>query len=545
MKLHYTGKTWLLSIGLCCAPLCARTFYVDATAGNDAATGLNTALAWKSLIPVNAFTFQLGDSILFKNGGQFTGQLFPKGSGTSANPIYVGVYGTGNLPLIQTQGQFGDAVLLQNISWWTINGLELTNTGTTRATTRRTGVHLLSNNGGIVSGIRLRNLYVHDVNGNLVKSNTNEGQGILFESATSTSRFDDLLIENCHLVRTDRNGICQYTSNSTRSTKVVIRNNLLEDIGGDGIKTWGSDGALIEYNVIHGGRMRANDNAAGIWPFASDNTVIQFNEVSGMKGIMDGMGYDADYQCRNSLFQYNYSHDNEGGFLLICAPGNSYSQNTVFRYNISVHDGIDSSRIFQLGGKATNTWIYNNTVYVAAGQNIPLISDNEWSGGNADSTYFYNNIFYVDGKVRYVWNLSKHNFFLSNVFYGNHTSPPADPLGLTSKPPLRNPGADADGSAGAAAYGFPAAAAAFATGNIIANNGGRDFFGYAVPSNRAPYIGASQFSTGTAIRLLSHSPSSDFKNGSRAIEIRDLRGRIIDFSSRKNESVILEWGKEK
>ena len=50
---------------------------------------------------------------------------------------------------------------------------------------------------------------------------------------------------------------------------MVIRNNLLEDIGGDGIKIWGSNGALVEHNIIRGGRMRAQDAAAGIWPFDS------------------------------------------------------------------------------------------------------------------------------------------------------------------------------------------------------------------------------------------------------------------------------------
>ena len=506
----------------------ARTFYVDAVAGHDAATGLSNALAWKSLTPVNAFTFQAADSILFKNGTQYTGSLIPKGSGTATSPIYVGVYGTGNAPLIQAQGLSPDALLLQNVSYWIVNGLELTNTGATRATTRRTGVHLTSTGSAIISGIRLRNLYVHDVNGNIVKSNTNEGQGILFESS-GTSRFDDLIIENCHLVRTDRNGICQYTSGSVRSTRVIIRNNLLEDIGGDGIKTWGSNGALLEYNVIHGGRMRAQDNAAGIWPFASDSTVIQFNEVSGMKGTMDGMSYDADYQCRGSLFQYNYSHDNEGGFLLICAPGNSYSTNTVFRYNISVHDGIDASRIFQIGGKATNTWIYNNTIYLAANQNVPIITDNEWSGGNADSTYFYNNIFYVDGTTHYVWNLSKHNFFQNNVFYGNHTMPPADSRAITAKPPLSNAGSDINGMAATgAAYKFSAAAPAFATGVVIANNGGRDFMGNIVPSTTAPYVGAIQYGTASVILPFSSAHLRGLKNGMVGFELRNLLGRKME-----------------
>jgi hypothetical protein len=87
---------------------------------------------------------------------------------------------------------------------------------------------------------------------------------------------------------------------------------LLEDIGGDGIKLWGTNGGLIERNIIRGARMRCGtgEAAAGIWPFESDDTVIQFNQVSGMKGTQDGQAYDSDYGCRRTLFQYNYSYQN-------------------------------------------------------------------------------------------------------------------------------------------------------------------------------------------------------------------------------------------
>lgn len=54
------------------------------------------------------------------------------------------------------------------------------------------------------------------------------------------------MIENCKLERTDRNGICQRTLGMTRSTNVIIRSNILEDIGGDGIKLWGTNGGLVE-----------------------------------------------------------------------------------------------------------------------------------------------------------------------------------------------------------------------------------------------------------------------------------------------------------
>src|ERR1035437_2808670 len=339
--------------------------------------------------------------------------------------------------------------------------------------------------------IRLRNLFVHDVNGALRKSQ--EGCGIFFESrGGNQSHFDDLLIENCHLLRTDRNGICQKNSGGARSLHVVIRGNLLEDIGGEGIKPWGSNGALVEHNVVRGGRMRCQDAAAGIWPWDSDDTIIQFNEVSGMKGVNDGQGFDSDYRCRNSVFQYNYSHDNDGGFFLICTPGNSYCEGTVIRYNISQNDCINSARgVFHFGGGAKNTWIYNNVIYVGAKHDLPLLNFTEWSRGNEENTHFCNNIFYVDGSVTNLWGKSTTNVFESNVFFGNHRNRPDDSSAITNKPPLTNPGSGSSGFDSLAGYQLRGASD-FPRGRIVPNNGGRDFFGRPVPQDRPPCIGVSE-----------------------------------------------------
>jgi hypothetical protein len=335
----------------------------------------------------------------------------------------------------------------------------------------------------------LRDLYVHDVNGDLRKEQ--EGCGIYFESrGRNQSHFDDLRIENCHVVRTDRNGICQRNGSRTRSVRVVIRRNLLEDIGGDGIKIWGSNGALVEHNIVRGGRMRCADYAAGIWPFDSDDTVIQFNEVSGMKGTKDGQGFDADYRCRRSLFQYNYSHDNEGGFFLICAPGHSYNEDTVIRYNISQNDGINSARIFHISG-ARNTKIYHNTIYVAPHQRLPLVLFHDWDGGSARDTSFYNNIFYVDGSVTYDLGRSQSTAFENNVFWGTHRNPPADPRAVTNQPALLKPGSGGAGLGSLSGYKLRDAAACF-PGRVVPDHGGRDFFGQPIRVDQPPCIGASQ-----------------------------------------------------
>jgi hypothetical protein len=452
-------------------------YYIDAETGNDDYPGTSPKEAWRTLEKVNGIVWQPGDTLLFRAGGKWCGQFKPQGSGTSGQPIMVDKFGGGSKPIIAGNGLVLDAVLLENVEYWEVRNLEVTNEGAEREEWR-TGIRLCSNGFGAMRHIRLSDLYVHDVNGSLDKST--EGCGIYFESTgTVPSWFEDLIIEHCHVVRTDRNGICQRTRfAAARSVKVIVRHNKLENIGGDAIKLWGTNGGLIEHNTVQGGRMRCEDGAAGIWPFACDDTLIQYNEVSGMRGILDGQGFDSDFSCRNSIFQYNYSHDNEGGFILVCSPGFSYCEGTIIRYNISQNDGINTARVFHFGGGASDTHIYNNTVYVSREQKLPLFLFTEWEGGTASNTYVYNNIFYVDGEVTYDFTHSANHHFRANVYYGNHANLPDDPEAITADPLLMLPGGGKEGNADA--YRLRPGSPALGSGVHKEGYEGTDYWGNAL-----------------------------------------------------------------
>jgi hypothetical protein len=468
----------------------AATYFVDSGSGADTNSGVSARQAWRSLERVNQTVFQPGDVIRFKAGSRYAGRLAPQGSGTEARPIRIGKYGRGQLPRIDAEGGQPDALLLRNVEFWEVGDLELTNLGSEREPWR-TGARICADHFGPMRHVLLTNLYVHDVNGDLRKSH--EGCGIFFESrGRGAAWFEGLRIEGCRVARTDRIGICQRGAGGSRSTGVVLRDNLLEDIGGDAIKIWGSNGALVERNVVRGGRARCEDAAAGIWPFDSDDTLIQFNEVSGMKGTNDGQGFDSDYLCRRSVFQYNYSHDNEGGFMLVCSPGHSYNEGTVIRYNISQNDGINSARgVFHFGGGTAHTLVYNNTIYVAPGQNLPLVHCTEWDQGHARNARFFNNIFYADGTVTYEWGQSQDISFSHNVFYGHHVQPPADPHASTAQPALIKPGSGGIGLASLHGYRIQNPSLVPA-GLLFPNHGGRDFFGRPVPQSTPPKAGACQ-----------------------------------------------------
>jgi hypothetical protein len=81
------------------APGDPTTYYIDATAGNDAGAGTSDK-PWKSLAKVNGSEFGPGDQILFRRGGSWTGTLELSSSGDSDHPIVIGAYGSGALPKI-------------------------------------------------------------------------------------------------------------------------------------------------------------------------------------------------------------------------------------------------------------------------------------------------------------------------------------------------------------------------------------------------------------------------------------------------------------
>jgi len=95
--------TLLITIFLT-ASLYAVDYYVDSGFGSDKNTGLSAGSAWQSLDKVNAVVFKPGDRILFRSGGTWSGQLWPKGSGSAGRPVVIDKYGEGGLPVFNGEG---------------------------------------------------------------------------------------------------------------------------------------------------------------------------------------------------------------------------------------------------------------------------------------------------------------------------------------------------------------------------------------------------------------------------------------------------------
>ena len=80
------------------------------------------------------------------------------------------------------------------------------------------------------------------------------------------------------------------------SLNVIVRDNLVDDVGGDGIVPWATDGAVIEHNIAHRTNQRGANYNAAIWPWSADNTVLQLNEACDTRSTRDGEGLDFGFQ---------------------------------------------------------------------------------------------------------------------------------------------------------------------------------------------------------------------------------------------------------
>ena len=101
---HLLWTRFVLSTIVCGLPVCSlragdgRTFYVSSSMGHVKANGTSEATAWQGLDQVNAADLQPGDTVLFRRGDTWRGQLRPK-NGSTGKPVTYGAYGKGERPL--------------------------------------------------------------------------------------------------------------------------------------------------------------------------------------------------------------------------------------------------------------------------------------------------------------------------------------------------------------------------------------------------------------------------------------------------------------
>ncbi len=425
-------------------------YYIDIVSGNDNNTAANPSEAWQSLEKINSTVFVPGDSILFKSDGKWIGQLNFKGSGVAGKPIIVGKYGDGSNPEIDGQGTVQNTIQLTNQQFIEIQDLHVKNLGP--AVDFRRAIYVQAEDMGAVKHIIMQRLEISDVNGSM-DGETSKNNGGIFLDVTGSGTptyFDTLRIENCYIHDVDRTGISNRSSwsdrtlttdgNWTPSRNIYYRNNIFERTGANALIVRVAYKPVMEHNLFNNCSIKGSGNAC--FSFNTNYALWQYNEACFTKynsGDEDAGGFDSDYNSKFTIIQYNYSHDNGyGGILLTGGPGDNFNDGTIIRYNVLENNDDHAIRT---SGTATNSTIYNNTIYCSEGlEGITIIRHKSWEGYSSNTKY-YNNIFQVMGAGA-TFNLgsSTGNVFDSNVYFGPGISNiPADPHKIILDPMLESP----------------------------------------------------------------------------------------------------------
>lgn len=506
------------------------TFYVDSENGDNSADGMTPETAWKTLTKVNETQFIGGDRILLKAGSVFEDQsLSIKSGGTAENPIIIDMYDgdvvgaeAGERPHIKGNGknsfeyqgnQISYGLHIKNASHVQVNNVEISNQGDTRKLSD--GLCVEAAGCGVMQGVHINNVYIHDVNGTYEeKTLPNGGLYYVVSDHSNNTRFDDIQVVNNIVKRVSRTGISIGTTSASSfwdghgglipqevldayaHTNVLIRNNYVEESGGDAIVPMFSIKPVIEYNISNGASQNTKHTSmynAGIWPWRCEDAVFQYNECYGTILNGDGQAYDCDWS-RGTIYQYNYSHDNEGGFILICQ---SEVLDSIVRYNISQND----QRCLFLTSNTHNADVYNNTFYIGEGLDTEVVED---VGGVAT---LKNNIFYNLGtSTTTTWG---RNFSYENNLYYGYDSTPEDSRKIIADPMFTDPGTGGTGVLGDSAidtlggYRLQEDSPAIDAGLEIENNGGRDYFGTPLTDGKTD-IGAAEYAEPVSTAVLEY-----------------------------------------
>jgi len=415
----------------------AATFYVD-PAGSDDNDGLSPETAFKTLAKAASRFFGPGDKLLLKRGATFEGGVTLRGLGLANRRIYVGAYGEGKDPIVAG----GNTVLTVQMDHVTVENLEITNPNGLSA------IALRPNHTGAVKGIIVQNCYIHDINNEVMQFTYSSG-GINAEvrDATAPTWFEDLVIRQNTFQDLCRTAVYTTTVWASRdgagwgsggsknyiddnngwwpAENMAITHNTMHRVQGDIIVVIAARNLRIAHNVGYDGfcvdtqdlsriihTQGTNRCAAGMWSINSNDVYVEYNEVGYMHMPAeggDGEAFDIDAGHKRIFVQYNYSHHNVGGFLLICGTdsSNKISSDFVVRHNLSIAETpISTSNI------DTPTDIYNNTFIMgdAAGSIISFYT-------KTANLFFRNNIF--SGKNACKISIPS-NYTLENIVFDNN-----------------------------------------------------------------------------------------------------------------------------
>jgi hypothetical protein len=326
----------------------ATTYYVDCN-GNDSNNGTAENTPWKTIYKASSANLQPGDKLLFKRGCTWsktsTGiHLEAKWDGTAQNPITIGAYGTGNLPIIQFDaGSDQNKYYAVNVqitgSYQIIENLE------TKVINHWKDPNCENQAVGFFVGFNFRPTAHYNI---LRNSKTSEHTvGIHFFADRNTAHSDlpsfNKVINNTVVHNWVMSVLTPFDPNDPR----------YDDIGAWGILLKGNDNE-IAYNHI--------ENNNGVCSYE--------NEGSTSSAGYQGNSIELFIAKRNKIHHNTAINDKDfaeiGGDIVDKAYN---AEDNVFAYNVYVSNAeyarfITNHGMTSIYGPTYGTKLYNNTVYL-------------------------------------------------------------------------------------------------------------------------------------------------------------------------------------
>ena len=451
------------------------TYYLDASIGKTDGDGLTPANAFDSLEDVNAKTFQPGDQILIKAGTQYTGTLWPKGSGCEGYPIVIDMYGEGDKPLIDGNGayfmpqvkdwqgpftgetgdQIGAAVYLYNQEYIEINNLEVKNQGD-NVNRDRSGIRVEGYDYGVIDHIYIRNCYVHDVRGYngqddiypVVPTNpdgsptdgftdedqTNPNTTNTFWGARTTHRTGGInFVTYTARLPESKNEFnvpvqeLDETKQITTFNDILIENNTVENCQANGITTTNVKGTLDDVafrhtNVVIRGNDIHNVTRSGIIPIYTNGVLVEYNKVDTFQSTYEGYGCGIWCDRANGMvFQYNEVCNGVNGNDGMAFNLDDMTRDGVIQYNYT-HDNYGGGYMLHV---RQNSYNRNNTIRfnlsvndsgVFTAHNAQIVAVGETSTTKLESAKVYNNTFLSNKDCHAVYQGDEVDY-TNNIWY--------------------------------------------------------------------------------------------------------------------------------
>jgi hypothetical protein len=487
------------------------TYFLDATDGDDTNDGKSPETAWQTLGRLNSVFFKPGDVVLFKAGTVFTGSFYLIDSGTPEAPIILGAYGTGAKPRLEGGPNDLDVIYIEGNECIEIRDLEISNYHPAGSITTRYGIRIVA---PAASG-EIRNMHFHGLDFTWIKGSgaDHESRAIDADSTTNDTvkpytRWNSFIVEDCYFANIDGRAVqLNDRCNSLSDLRLrgldyyptigfVFQNNTGLNIYRNMLQLGGTKDAVIQHNYMSG-----TQEGSAFWPFDAEGTLVQFNDFRHLRNEgADSFVCHFDYNCVDTLMQYNFGYDVDGGLIeiIVLSDFAFFQEGAIARYNVGVDIGFrnkENSAGIMFSGRVTESQVYNNTMIFRDEQPAyKAIAVNNWGGEWPYNNFIHNNLFLATGspvsfddsdRLAQLGNVVSHN-----LYHGNMPVLPEDLSPVTGDPLLVDvtslDPADLKLTAGSPAIG---------TGLPIVYNGGRDFFDNPLPSGLVPSIGFHEYKT--------------------------------------------------